>query len=255
MPKRTHPDSCELQEEVEEVPNKRKRQATLINCVAVPRAKTPSIFRDCLSVTGLVYITNFITTEEETNILAQLDNGEWSTVLKRRVQHFGYIYDYKSRSVSDEHKIGDLPSWSEPLFDRLREMKICSKDENSAPFWQENPTQLIVNEYLPGQGIAAHIDNMHIFGDPVVSISLGSDIAMDLSCGEVKHSIFLQRRSLLLLSDEARYNWKHGIAARKRDKNVKKITTSGIVEMGVERGRRVSLTFRHMLKKKSTPVN
>jgi alkylated DNA repair dioxygenase AlkB len=29
--------------------------------------------------------------------------------------------------------------------------------------------------------------------------------------------LLLERRSLIVLSDEARYDWEHGIAARKKD--------------------------------------
>ena len=36
-----------------------------------------------------------------------------------------------------------------------------------------NATQLIVNEYTPGQGISAHTD-AKIFGDNIITLSLGS---------------------------------------------------------------------------------
>jgi alkylated DNA repair dioxygenase AlkB len=48
-------------------------------------------------------------------------------------------------------------------------------------------------------------------------------------------SLLLERRSLLVLSDEARYEWEHGIARRKNDH------WQGIV---LPRARRLSVTFR-----------
>lgn len=57
---------------------------------------------------------------------------------------------------------------------------------------------------------------------------------MDLSWGYIKRYINLEPRSLLILKDDARYQWKHGIAAGKSDN-------------GVKRQRRVSLTFRKVI--------
>ena len=48
----------------------------------------------------------------------------------------------------------------------------------------------------------------------------------------------LEPRSLLIFSGEARYQWKHGIAARKSDKYDGQI---------IQRGRRISLTFRNVI--------
>jgi alkylated DNA repair dioxygenase AlkB len=41
---------------------------------------------------------------------------------------------------------------------------------------------------------------------------------MDFSKWGEKHSLLLEKNSLLVLSDSARYEWKHGIAGRKADK-------------------------------------
>jgi alkylated DNA repair dioxygenase AlkB len=50
-----------------------------------------------------------------------------------------------------------------------------------------------------------------------------------------KGSIVLEPRSLLILSNEARYEWQHGIAARKSDRWQGKV---------IPRARRLSVTFR-----------
>lgn len=39
--------------------------------------------------------------------------------------------------------------------------------------------QLIINEYLPGQGINPHVDNPTLFSSPIVSVSLGSECVME----------------------------------------------------------------------------
>lgn len=50
-------------------------------------------------IKGLTYIPNFITQEEQDNIVQQLDgalNENWAHDLKRRVQQYGYRFIYVS---------------------------------------------------------------------------------------------------------------------------------------------------------------
>ena len=77
---------------------------------------------------------------------------------------------------------------------------------------------MLVNEYLPGQGIAPHRDYAP-FGRTVVSLSLLSPCVMDFRHPPTgrRERLLLEPRSLLVLADEARYDWEHGIAPRKRD--------------------------------------
>ena len=51
--------------------------------------------RVCRGVPGLKYIPGFLTTEAQQALLAQIDKNDWLHDLKRRVQHYGYKYDYK----------------------------------------------------------------------------------------------------------------------------------------------------------------
>jgi alkylated DNA repair dioxygenase AlkB len=98
--------------------------------------------------------------------------------------------------------------------------------------------QMLVNEYLPGQGISLHRD-YEPFDRTVVSISLLSACVMDFRrvADGRRESLLLEPRSLLVLSDEARYEWEHGIAPRKKDR-----WRGG----PVPRSRRVSVTFRQV---------
>jgi alkylated DNA repair dioxygenase AlkB len=95
---------------------------------------------------------------------------------------------------------------------------------------------MLINEYLPGQGITLHRDYTP-FDRTVVSISLLSACVMEfreLKTGR-QESLLLEPRSLLILSDEARYEWQHGIARRKNDR------WHGL---RIPRARRLSITFR-----------
>jgi alkylated DNA repair dioxygenase AlkB len=181
-------------------------------------------------IAGLRYLPNFISPQEELELVETVDKQIWLSPLQRRVQHYGYIYDYKKRTVTDEMYIGGLPDWLQTLAERLKQDRCIA----------EVPDQVIINEYQAGQGIAPHVDCEPCFGDTILSLSLGSACTMglyNLKTDKVLHQI-LEPCSLVIMEKEARYDWKHGIAARKSD------TVEGIT---IPRGRRISLTFRKVV--------
>src|SRR5207248_2739382 len=102
---------------------------------------------------------NFATQEQHDCLLRHIDGNEWMTDLRRRVQHYGYRYDYRSRSVDYSMRIGELPPWAAEVAAKLL----------SEQFFTERPDQLIVNEYEPGQGISNHIDCEPCFTGVVAS--------------------------------------------------------------------------------------
>ncbi len=170
-------------------------------------------------INGLKYASDFIAADEERTLLAQINNQPWLTDLKRRVQHYGYKYDYKARTVTQDSYLGPLPDWLAPIIAKL----------------SFKPDQAIVNEYLPGQGISAHIDCQPCFGDTIASLSLGSAVTMQFAKSERKEELHLAPRSLITLSGEARHHWTHAIPARKSD------IVNGV---NFPRERRISVTFR-----------
>lgn len=173
-------------------------------------------------IPGLQYLSDFITAEEERALIKIIDQQPWLNDLKRRVQHYGDKYDYKARAVNKGAYLGPLPDWL-----MLVAHKLLFK-----------PDQAIVNEYQPGQGIAAHIDCIPCFDDTIASLSLGSGATMQFTNGSEKQEVFLEPRSLIILSGPARYDWTHAIPARKSD----------VVDgFKIERGRRISLTFRSVI--------
>lgn len=82
-----------------------------------------------------------------------------------------------------------------------------------------------LNFCLNFSGIPPHVDTHSAFEDAIVSLSLASDIVMEFRKASptngkeyVDHvSVSLPRRSLLIMSGESRYGWKHGITPRKID--------------------------------------
>ena len=183
------------------------------------------------AVPGLTIAEGFLTPEQQAYCIKRVDSaeGQWLNDLSRRVQHYGWRYDYKARAITPDMHIGALPDWLTELSHRLY-------DETG--LFDRVPEQVIVNEYLPGQGIATHIDHPG-FGPTVCTISLLDDWEMDFSENwKDKSPALLQRGSCVLLTGDARSVWQHGIAPRKSEST----------EAGRRpRKRRLSLTFRTVL--------
>jgi alkylated DNA repair dioxygenase AlkB len=179
-------------------------------------------------IPGLQLIQNVITPAYHDHLVTVVDQQPWLTDLRRRVQHYGYRYDYKSRSVDASQFLGPLPDWSLPFLEQLQHAGLI----------EQIPDQLIVNEYQPGQGIAPHIDCRPCFGDVIFSLTLCSSCIMEFTHAEEKTTMFLESRSVLIMRGEARQVWKHSIPARKRD------IYDG---QSFERKRRISLTFRNIV--------
>ncbi len=194
----------------------------------------PSLFNQSAEsqpeIPGLVYIPDFIDADTEAALIATIDQQPWLHDLKRRVQHYGWRYDYKARGITQDLRIGPIPDWLNGLCEHLAADGIFSRV----------PDQVIINEYQPGQGISAHIDCVPCFGDTIASLSLGSACVIDFTSANTgeKQSRLLEPYSLLALSGDARYQWQHAIPARQSDK------WQG---QSNPRSRRISLTFRTVI--------
>lgn len=182
-----------------------------------------------MHVPGLIYAPDFLTPDEELTLLTAIDAAPWRDDLKRRVQHYGYCYDYKSRTVDRSMYLGELPAWASVLDARLLERGLTDRASD----------QVIVNEYEPGQGISAHVDCLPCFDGTIVTISLGSACVMDFAHPDAsKVSVLLAARSVAVMTGPARTDWTHCIPARQKD----------VFEgQTYHRVRRVSLTFRKVL--------
>jgi len=181
---------------------------------------------------GLISVADVMTAEGEQELLRLISENEWDTTLARRVQHYGHRYNYNYKNAGAEAALAavkPIPEWAHTLFEKC----AVAGGINVAP----SSLQVIVNEYVPGQGISAHVDDPQQFGDWVITVSLGSACQMDFKKqkSEEKHSIMLPPRSAYIMTGESRYKWTHSIPARKSD----------LVDgKRVQRGKRVSVTFR-----------
>ncbi len=180
---------------------------------------------------GLTYLPNFISDEEHSFLWESINSENWMSDLKRRVQHYGYKYDYRKRSIDYSMYLGEIPKWTNFLTQRIFDRGLINIF----------PDQVIVNEYLPGQGIADHVDCEPCFDGIVISLSLGSPCIMEFKKKfdrNNKFDLLLEPKSLVVLQGEARYNWTHGIAGR---------TTDNWRGENLIRKTRISLTFRKVI--------
>src|SRR5262249_31696539 len=143
-------------------------------------------------ITGLEYVPRYIDQEIHDRLLCAIDQHPWLTSVDHRVQLYGYRYNHEHRAA---YQIGELPEWATDLASRLHEDGVS-----------RIPNQLVANEYQPGCGIFDHMDQA-VFGDVVMSVSLGSTCLMRFTHSEshVSRELLLEPRSLLILSREARW--------------------------------------------------
>jgi len=162
---------------------------------------------------GFQYCDDFITSEEEAQLVSEVERVEFSTfemrgvVARRRVAFFGRSYDAGSASTPP------IPAFLLPLADRL------------GAWTQVDPGEFamaLINEYPPGAPIGWHRDAPQY--DIVAGVSLLSACRMKFrpyvspaarntagSRRSATHQIELERRSAYLMRGLARSGYEHHI--------------------------------------------
>ncbi|XP_039952858.1 alpha-ketoglutarate-dependent dioxygenase alkB homolog 6 [Bactrocera neohumeralis] len=224
--------------------------------------------RECPS--SAVYIPNFITSEEEKRILSQISRApkpKWTQLLNRRLINYGGV-PHPNGMIAEE-----IPKWLQVYMEKINNLNF---------FQSQKANHVLVNEYLPGQGIMPHTDGP-LFHPIITTITCGSYTVLnfiernvtrsnDKQCRlhkynndaeslqqesltrEINFKMLLEPRSLLILKDELYNNYLHGIDEVKQDVLCDKICNyencERVHKMGsiLKRGIRISLTIRHVPK-------
>ncbi|XP_015891969.2 alkylated DNA repair protein ALKBH8 homolog [Ziziphus jujuba] len=164
-------------------------------------------------VKGLWLCTDFLSPQRQASLLSAIQDEGWFT----------------EASYNQAMRFGDLPAWATELSASIRDVVLSSNnldhgEDELCPFpldllWREPLfDQLIVNVYHPDEGICGHVDLMR-FEDGIAIVSLESSCVMHFSSIEgtdsdiarTKVPVYLTPGSLVLMSGEARYQWKHEI--------------------------------------------
>jgi alkylated DNA repair protein alkB family protein 8 len=156
------------------------------------------------------------------------------------VQHYGYEFKYGANNVNVDEKMGLMPPFLKFLEPKLA--KIMSHfevkegvnkhgDQCKKVTFKNEPVadniltsfgyfdQMTANDYMPGQGIPPHVDTHSPFQEVFAAISLKSGTTMHFKDPQSKVlDLYLEPRTLMVFSGEARYNWLHSIAQRKIDR-------------------------------------
>lgn len=191
-----------------------------------------SKIKKALNFTGFSMIKDYLTAEEEKKLIREINNEPWIVDYQRRLQYYNYRNElfkpYDLIPIPEK-----IPNFLNKLIDKMMSDNII----------KERPDQIIINEYDPGQGLKPHTDRKDYYKNVIIGISLLSGTTMYFTNSDFtqKKSIYLPPRSLYIISDSARYDWKHSIAARKND-----IVDNVIVP----RSTRISITFRNVIKEK-----
>ena len=116
---------------------------------------------------GLLVANGFLTPEQQAECAQMVDANQqaWRNDLRRRVQHHGWRYDHRTRAITPDMHLGRLPDHLQNLAQRIF-------DEPGT--FDRVPEQVIINEYMPGQGMGTRIDHPG-FGPAVCTISLLDD--------------------------------------------------------------------------------
>ncbi|XP_014086463.1 alpha-ketoglutarate-dependent dioxygenase alkB homolog 6 isoform X2 [Bactrocera oleae] len=217
-----------------------------------------------------VYIPNFITSEEEKRILSQISRTpkpKWTQLLNRRLINYGGV-PHPNGMLAEE-----IPEWLQVYMGKINNLNF---------FQSQKANHVLVNEYLPGQGIMPHTDGP-LFHPIISTITCGSYTVLNFFARKVSKSndnqshlqkndndteplqreyltreinfkMLLEPRSLLILKDELYNNYLHGIDEVKQDvlcdkicnyENCERVHKVGSI---LKRGIRISLTIRHVPK-------
>jgi alkylated DNA repair dioxygenase AlkB len=164
---------------------------------------------------GFEYFPNFITQEEEQNLIAAISSLELHSFIfqgytaNRKVASFGYDYSFADRKLS---KGKEIPAMFNFLLGRVA-LKIGVAIEDFA--------ELLVTEYPTGSVINWHRDAPPF--DIIAGISLAADCKFRLRPHEKMKqnrssiiSFTAERCSLYVMKDEARSEWQHSISPLKQ---------------------------------------
>ncbi|CAJ1415383.1 unnamed protein product [Effrenium voratum] len=209
---------------------------------------------------GLRYCPDFITKEEEAEVMLALDGpgAAWMRQIRRAQQFFGLVYYQTSQRVPElqptvdsprDAQLGrgfeELPGW---LLPRLRCTGVFDPGEIN---------QVQANEYLEDSGIGVHVEDPAA-GPTLATLSLLQPVQLTLQKaheGKAAHrnlrdpedciKVLLEPGSLLVLQGPSREDFSHCIRMSKRVP-----LRDGSVVRRTKSFRRVSLTFRGIIEAK-----
>ena len=182
---------------------------------------------------GLHYLPELLSPQQQQDAVRHVDAAvdQWRNDLRRRTQHYGWIYDYRAKVITPDQYLGALPDWLRDIAANVYENAV--DPETGARLFDRMPEQCIVNEYVGAQGIAEHTDHPG-FGPAIATVSLISEWPMLFAprYRQQTRPVSLKTGSCLTMTGPSRHVWTHQIERDRRRPRTQ---------------RRLSLTFRTVL--------
>lgn len=192
------------------------------------------------------YIPNFITAAEESQIVRNVyavPKPKWTCLSKRRLQDYGGVPHEKGMIPET------IPDWLTKYMEKVAHLNLFGETRK--------PNQVLINEYLPGQGIMPHTDGP-LFSPTVTTISCGSHTILEFfENNETRTNVcrlLLERCSLVVLQDDMYAKYLHSIREVDADvigedcANVPHCRNQYRIGEVIERQTRISVTIRNVPK-------
>ena len=180
----------------DEVTRKRKNQ----NVHSSDNEKQRIIYKQKYeNIRGLTIIDDFINILEAKGLIDFINkNGKWNNSTSGRTIHYGYEYDDYKKTLKVAQNI---PEW----------LNIIKKEVNGHFGNNDLIDQIIINEYKQGHGISKHIDDPELYGETIATLILGYafPIIFVNDTGNIILSVYTPTNSLIVLDNQARYDWTH----------------------------------------------
>ncbi|KAG5871495.1 hypothetical protein JTB14_030832 [Gonioctena quinquepunctata] len=154
------------------------------------------------------YIPNFITKEEEASIIKNVysvPKPKWTSLSHRRLQDYGGV-PHEKGMIAEK-----IPPWLQIHMQKVDDLNI---------FEGKKSNQVLINEYLPGQGIMPHTDGP-LFYPTIATISCGSHTVLEFMENDEKRKkvcdLLLEPYSLVIIKDDLYSKFLHSISEREED--------------------------------------
>jgi hypothetical protein len=172
---------------------------------------------------GFYVIKNFVSKEEESAILSEINSIEWKESQSgRKKQDFGPKINYKKRKIiyEGESTISLLPDKVKSLItEKLKFIKSENLGIDLVDFSVAGVGNLFYSNKF-GSHIESHIDDYWVWGPRIIGMNLLSETIMTFSidilldgCEKLLFVIDfpLKPGDIYVMSGKARYLWKHAI--------------------------------------------
>ena len=159
-------------------------------------------------IPGLHYVDGFISEREHADIVRFVNRNEWQKRGRCLVQHYAHSLHGDALHRETQRPFDALPRCVEALLERV------VREEGLGVAKDMCFDQLTVDNYPSCGGLASHVESARCFGECVCVVSLLHEavVCFERVGGGDKKQVLLRPRSLMVLSGEARYGWRHGIA-------------------------------------------